>query len=158
MNEVSQGKILVVDDEAGMRDLLKLVLGGWGYTVLTAADGCEALSVAEREQPDLILLDIAMPKLNGMEACVQLRERPTTRNIRIIILTAYDTQSRLEESIVSGADDFLGKPINQVELRVRVASMLKVKDIPGDVERLEAYIKHMREMRAELARAPESFN
>lgn len=140
-------KILVVDDEPAIREYLKMVLTETGYTVLVAADGREALPVAVQEQPDLILLDIMMPHLDGIATCQQLRERPTTRNLRIIMLTAYDTQDRLEESIVAGADDFLSKPINLTELRVRVEAMLKVKNMADEVDRLEAYIKSMKELR-----------
>jgi DNA-binding response OmpR family regulator len=150
---MSKAKILVVDDELPVRELLKEILTDWGYTVLTTGDGREALPIAVQEQPDLILLDIAMPELNGIETCKRLRERPTTKNIRVIILTAYDTANRPEDSIVVGADDFLGKPINQTELKIRVAAILKVKNIADDVERLEAYIRTMRAMRAELPKS-----
>ena len=92
-----------------------------------------------------------MPSLNGMETCKRLRERPTTRNIRIIILTAYDTRDRLEEAIAAGADDFLGKPIDLTELRIRVRSMLRVKDMHDEADRLEAYIKSMKALRAGVA-------
>jgi putative two-component system response regulator len=148
MSQPPTAKILVVDDEDAIREYLQQILTEWGYTVITAADGREALPVAVREQPDLILLDIAMPHLDGIETCKRLRERPTTRAARVIILTAYDTRDRLEESIAAGADDFLGKPINLTELRLRVTSMLKVKDTADAVERLEAYIRSLKELRA----------
>jgi putative two-component system response regulator len=140
-------KILVVDDEPYIREFLHQVLTDDGYTVVTAGDGEEALLVAEREKPDLILLDIKMPKLDGMATCQELRKRPVTKNCRIIMLTAFDTRDRLEESIVSGADDFLGKPVDLTELQVRVRSMLKVKDMADEVDRLEAYIKSMKDLR-----------
>jgi CheY-like chemotaxis protein len=147
MSTAKSAKILVVDDEPGIREYLQTVLGGWGHTVLTASDGQEALPLAAQEQPDLILLDIRMPNLDGIETCKRLREQPTTRNLRVIILTAYDTRDRLEDSIVAGADDFLGKPINLTELRIRVSSMLRVGSMKDEVDRLEAYIKSMQEMR-----------
>jgi DNA-binding response OmpR family regulator len=148
MSQPAPAKILVVDDEDAIREYLQQILIEWGYTVFTAADGRAALPVAVREQPDLILLDIAMPHLDGIETCKRLRERPTTRPARVIILTAYDTRDRLEESIAAGADDFLGKPVNLTELRLRVTSMLKVKGTADEVERLEAYIKSLKELRA----------
>jgi DNA-binding response OmpR family regulator len=144
-------KILVVDDEPSIREFLHHVLTDEGYEVLTADDGLTALPIAVTEQPDLILLDIMMPGLNGMETCKRLRERPTTSHIRVIILTAYDTRDRLEESIVTGADDFLGKPIDLTELRIRVRAMLKVKDMQDEVDRLEAYITSMKSLRQEAA-------
>jgi two-component system cell cycle response regulator len=149
MAQEKKGKILVVDDEAYIREFLHVVLTDDGYQVLTANDGLEALPIAVAEQPDLILLDIMMPGLNGMETCKRLRERPTTRNIRVIILTAYDQRERLEESIAAGADDFLGKPIDLTELRIRVRSMLKVRDMQDEVDRLEAYINSMKSLRQE---------
>ena len=148
---MTNAKILCVDDEPAIREFLHRVLTDEGYQVLTAGDGLEALPVAVKEQPDLILLDIMMPNLNGMETCKRLRERPTTRNIRIIILTAYDTRDRLEEAIAAGADDFLGKPIDLTELRIRVRSMLRVKDMHDEADRLEAYIKSMKALRAGVA-------
>jgi DNA-binding response OmpR family regulator len=89
-----------------------------------------------------------MPILNGMETCRRLRERPTTRNIRVIFLTAYDTRDRLEEAIIAGADDFLGKPVDITELLIRVRAMLKVKNLSDEVERLETYVKTMNDQRA----------
>ena len=148
MSAAKKSKILVVDDEAYIREFLHTVLTEEGYEVLTASDGQEALPVAVKEQPDLILLDIMMPNLDGMETCKRLRERPTTRNIRIIILTGYDTRDRLEESILAGADDFLGKPVDITELCVRVRSMLKVKDMSDEADRLESYINSMKELRS----------
>jgi DNA-binding response OmpR family regulator len=152
MGEERKPKILCVDDEPSIRELLYRVLSDEGYEVFTAGDGEEALATAVAQQPDLILLDIMMPKLDGMETCRRLRERPTTRNIRIIILTAYDTRDRLEETIRAGADDFLGKPIDLTELRIRVRSLLRVKDMADEVDRLEAYITSMRQMRDEPKR------
>ena len=151
MSDAKKSKILVVDDEPYIREFLRSVLTDEGYEVITASDGREALPIAVTEQPNLILLDIMMPDLNGMETCKQLRERPTTRNIRIIMLTGYDTRDRLEESILAGADDFLGKPVDITELRIRVRSMLKVNDMNDEVERLAAYITSMKELRASSA-------
>ena len=151
MSEAKKSKILCVDDEPPIREILYQVLTGEGYQVLTAGDGQEALAVAAKEQPDLILLDIMMPNLDGMETCRRLRAQPTTHRPRVIILTAYDMRERLEQAITAGADDFLGKPIDLTELRIRVRSMLKVKDMVDEVDRLEAYIKSMKSLRAERA-------
>ena len=147
MTQERKGKILCVDDEPSIREILHHVLTEEGYEVLTASDGQEALLVAVKERPDLILLDIMMPNLDGMETCRRLRAQPTTRHMRVIILTAYDMRERLEEAITAGADDFLGKPIDMTELRIRVRSMLKVKDMSDEVDRLEAYISSMKGMR-----------
>jgi putative two-component system response regulator len=151
MSEGKRTKILVVDDEPALRELMHQLLTEQGHVAVTAADGREALAVAERERPDLILLDIAMPVLDGLETCRQLRARPATRDIRIIMMTAYDSRDRLEDSIVAGADDFIGKPVNLTELQVRIGSMLKVKDMADEVARLEAYIKSLDQLRAQAA-------
>jgi DNA-binding response OmpR family regulator len=147
MSAAKKSKILCVDDEPAIRELLHRVLADEGYDVITAGDGREALQAVAQHPPDLILLDIMMPNLNGMETCRRLREQPATHNIRVIILTAYDQRDRLEESIAAGADDFLGKPIDLTELRVRVRAMLRVKDMSDEVERLEAYIRSMQSLR-----------
>ncbi len=147
MTNSQPAKILVVDDEAAIREYLQQVLGEWGYGVLTAPDGRAALPLAVQEQPDLILLDIMMPHLDGIETCRQLRERPTTRAIPVLILTSYDTPERLDESVAAGADDFLSKPINVAELRLRVRAMLRVKEMADRVARLEAYLRSVEQLR-----------
>lgn len=147
MADSRKAKVLVADDEPLIREFLHQVLTDSGYEVVTVADGVEALVAAERERPDLILLDIKMPNLDGLDTCRELRKRPVTKHCRIIMLTAYDTRDRLEESIVAGADDFLGKPVDLTELQIRVRSMLKVKDMADEVERLEAYIRSMQALR-----------
>jgi DNA-binding response OmpR family regulator len=151
MADEKKPKVLCVDDEPSIRELLHHVLTAEGYAVFTASDGLEALATAAKEQPDLILLDIMMPNLDGMETCRRLRQNPATQSIRVIILTAYDMRERLEEAITAGADDFLGKPIDMTELRIRVRSMLGVKSMQDEVDRLEAYIQSMKELRAHSA-------
>jgi DNA-binding response OmpR family regulator len=149
MSTPAKAKVLVADDEAVIRELLEKILTEEGYQVIAAADGQETVNKAIAEKPDLILLDILMPKFDGMEVCKRLRANAQTRNVRIIILTAFNTRDRLEDSIAAGADDFLGKPIDLLELKVRVRSMLKVKNISDQVERLLEYIKSMGAMRGE---------
>ena len=147
MNEPKKAKILVVDDELPLREFLTDVLTEEGYEIITAEDGLQAIDRAASEQPDLILLDILMPRLDGMATCKKLRSHPMTKNIRVIFLTAFNSRDRLEEAIDANADDFLGKPINTVELCVRVRSMLNVRHIPDEVDRLEEYVKTMKSLR-----------
>jgi DNA-binding response OmpR family regulator len=154
MTGEKRAKILVVDDEAALGDFLEQVLTADGYSVRRATDGRQALTVARAENPDLILMDIMMPNLNGIEACRQLRAQPATRDIPILMLTGYNTRDRLEESIIAGADDFLGKPVDLVELRVRVRAMLKVRDKLDEAARLEAYIQEMKRLRRPGATNP----
>src|SRR5580658_524587 len=142
-----RAKILVVDDEAAIREYEATLLGELGHEVLAAADGVEALRLAREKQPNLVLLDIMMPELSGIEVCRQLRADPRTRDIRVIVVSAVDAKRALEESIIAGADDFLAKPINSLELMVRVRSILRVRNILDEEERLEAYVKNLQAMR-----------
>jgi two-component system cell cycle response regulator len=148
MNDApTRARILVVDDEPAVREYETTLLSELGHEVLAAADGAEALELARTTQPHLVLLDIMMPELSGIEVCRQLRADPRTRDIRVIVVSAVDAKRALEESIIAGADDFLAKPIHALELMVRVRSILRVRNIPDEEERLEAYVKNLQAMR-----------
>jgi CheY-like chemotaxis protein len=148
MNEApTRARILVVDDEPAIREYEMTLLSELGHEVLIAADGAEALDLARAKQPHLVLLDIMMPELSGIEVCRQLRADPRTQDIRVIVVSAVDAKRALEESIIAGADDFLAKPIHALELMVRVRSILRVRNIPDEEERLEAYVKNLQAMR-----------
>jgi two-component system cell cycle response regulator len=140
-------RILVVDDEPAIREYETALLSELGHEVLAAGDGAEALELARAKQPHLVLLDIMMPELSGIEVCRQLRADPRTRDIRVIVVSAVDAKRALEESIIAGADDFLAKPIHALELMVRVRSILRVRNILDEEERLEAYVKNLQAMR-----------
>lgn len=142
-----RARILVVDDEAAIREYETSLLSELGHEVLAAADGAEALRLARERRPHLVLLDIMMPELSGIEVCRQLRADPRTRDVRIIMVSAVDAKRALEESIIAGADDFLAKPVHALELMVRVRSILRVRNIPDDGARLEAYVKNLQVMR-----------
>jgi DNA-binding response OmpR family regulator len=142
-------KILVVDDEADVRHLLKEILVAEGYQVVTAADGREALQLTLSEKPDLITLDCHMPKLDGLTLCKALRVSDETRNIPIIMLTGYNTREHLENCMNAGADDFLAKPLVVDEIRIRVRAMLKLKNVNDEVSRLQQYILSLREGRGQ---------
>jgi two-component system, OmpR family, alkaline phosphatase synthesis response regulator PhoP len=148
MNDAStRARILVVDDEPAIREYETTLLSELGHEVLVAADGAEALELARAKQPHLVLLDIMMPELSGIEVCRQLRADPRTRDIRVIVVSAVDAKRALEESIIAGADDFLAKPIHALELMVRVRSILRVRNILDEEERLEAYVKNLQALR-----------
>jgi DNA-binding response OmpR family regulator len=138
-------KILVVDDEALIRDMLREVLEGDGYRVITAADGRDALPMALNEKPDLILSDIRMPKLDGLTLCKALRVNPETKSIPIVMLTSYNTSEHMEAAMAAGADDFLPKPLNVEEIRIRVRSLLKLKHVTDEVQRLQQYVLALRQ-------------
>ena len=115
-------KILIVDDEKEIRDLIEIYLKSEGYETLKAADGEEALNILNREDPDLIILDIMMPKMNGIDACLKIREE---RQMPIIMLSAKSEDVDKILGLNMGADDYLTKPFNPLELVARVKSQLR---------------------------------
>jgi adenylate cyclase len=121
-----QPTILVVDDVAQNVRLLEAVLTSNGYTVTAAFSGPEALERVTVELPDLVLLDIQMPGMNGYEVCRRLREDPSTRFLPVVMITSSDTEVRVH-AIEAGADDFVTKPFNQQELLARVRSLVRIK-------------------------------
>ena len=120
-------KILVVDDEAKNVKLMEAQLAPRGYAVITAYSGEEAISQVEQEHPDLILLDILMPGMNGFEVCKKLKDDHNTSLIPIVIMTALGQVEDRIRGIEAGADDFLTKPVNHDELLARIRTALKMK-------------------------------
>lgn len=127
-------KILVVDDtEANLR-LLRALLTGAGYEVATAGCGAEGVEAAVRENPDLILLDIMMPDLTGFEVCQRLRAGHQTRETPVVFLTALHEMEDHMRAVDVGGDDVLTKPINKLELLLRVKSLLRLRELTREVE------------------------
>ena len=126
-------KVLVVDDTPHNVKLLADLLAVKGYQVATAVNGEEALSKVASDPPDLILLDVMMPGLSGYDVCRRLRSDPGTALLPIVLVTSLDPQSERVKGIEAGADDFLGKPINQAELFARVRSLLRIKALQDEV-------------------------
>jgi putative two-component system response regulator len=118
-------KVLVVDDVAANRELLQGYLADLGYDVREARDGVEALEAVDAEEPDLILLDIDMPRLDGIAVCEQLKAHPTRRLIPIVILTASNDRNTKLRGIAAGADDYLSKPFDSKELLIRTKVLLR---------------------------------
>ncbi|HEY0288584.1 MAG TPA: EAL domain-containing protein [Pseudomonas sp.] len=119
--------LLIVDDEVQVRKLLSVMLENQGYRTLTARSGEEALAMVEQEPPDLILLDIMMPGMNGYEVASRLKGSKTTANIPIIMLSALSDQRSRLRGLEAGAEDFLSKPVESVELWLRVRNLLRLK-------------------------------
>ncbi len=117
-------KILLVDDAETILMMERMILGKAGYDLLTAKDGQEAVSKAVAERPDLILMDIVMPKMNGFEACKQLRSQQATKAIPIILVTTRGEATNVESGFESGCDDYITKPINGLEVLTKVKSAL----------------------------------
>ncbi len=124
---MNNAKILVADDIKQNVKLLRVILTAAEYDVIEAYDGNEALEKARTENPDLILLDIMMPKLTGYEVCQRLRADGATKNIPIIMITALHEMGDRIKGIEAGADDFISKPFNKTELLARVKSLLQMK-------------------------------
>jgi DNA-binding response OmpR family regulator len=131
----AQAKILVVDDTDTNIKLLRALLKGAGYEVVTATCGQEGLTAASAEQPDLILLDIMMPDLTGYEVCQRLRATPETRHTPIVFLTALHEMEDHVKGMDVGGDDVLTKPINKLELLTRVKSLLRLRALAAEVQR-----------------------
>src|SRR5713101_9627538 len=123
----SQAKILVVDDEVDNVRLLEALLLRRGFEVVKARNGAEALQQVDREQPDLILLDVMMPIMDGFEVCKILKDNPETRLIPVVIMTALGQVEDRVKGIEAGADDFLTKPVHRDELLARIHTSLRLK-------------------------------
>jgi DNA-binding response OmpR family regulator len=133
-------KILVVDDNPGNVKLLNDLLTVKGYDVATASSGQEALAQIDADCPDLVLLDIMMPEMNGYEVCQKIRQNPATEMLPVVMVTALDASQDRIKGIEAGADDFLGKPVNQPELLARVRSLLRVKEYYDTIQDQKAQL------------------
>ena len=140
-----KSRILIADDNLPNSELLEAYLSDLDCEIAMAADGLETLNQVKAFQPDLILLDVMMPKLSGFEVCRKLKDDPATRRIMILMVTALNELGDIERAVQAGTDDFLSKPVNKLELVKRVENMLKLKDISDENERLRQYIEQMEE-------------
>ena len=117
-------KVLIVDDDAFIARLVQMKVEQLGYDVETACDGEEGLRKALAHQPDLILLDLMMPRMNGLEVCRRLRAEPAGRDIPIVMLTAKAQERDIEAGFAAGANDYLVKPFSPRELQARMRAIL----------------------------------
>ena len=133
-------KILIADDNQQNCELLDAYLSDEDYEIAMAYDGQQTLDRAGDWEPDLILLDIMMPKLSGYEVCQKLKADSQTRAIPILMVTALNEKNDIEKAVQAGCDDFLTKPVNQLELKTRVRSLLRVRHLTNERDRLLAYL------------------
>ncbi len=138
-----KNRILIVDDNQANCELLEAYLDGIACETAIAQDGQQALEMVSEFQPDLILLDVMMPKLSGFEVCKKLKSEPATSRIMILMVTALNELGDIERAVDAGTNDFLSKPVNRVELIKRVENMLQLKDVSDENERLRSYIQEM---------------
>jgi len=130
-----------------MREVLESILATEDVEVCKAVDGKDAVQKTLALKPDLILLDVGMPKLNGLTFCKAIRAGSETKNIPIIIVTSLTARGRLEECMEAGADDFVGKPFQMMDLLIRVRAMLKTADVSNHVERINQYLTAVHDLR-----------
>jgi len=121
---MAKKKVLIVDDEPNIVTALEYLLTKSGYEVAVAENGEEALAAVAREKPDLVLLDIMMPRLNGYEVCRRLRERPEWAGIKIVILSAKGREVDVSKGLALGADLYVTKPFSNTELVARINALL----------------------------------
>ena len=132
--------MLVVDDARINLELLKEVLNRDGHTVLTAADGVEALAVIERDRPEVVLSDVMMPEMDGYELCRAIKAHPATRLTPVVLVTSLQSREDRLKGIQAGADDFLVKPVNPHEVCARVRSLMRLKRYTDELDSAEAVI------------------
>ena len=145
MNKTPTPRILIADDNSANRELLEALLANIDCDTEFAVDGQDTLDKVKSFKPDLILLDVMMPKKNGFEVCRTVKSDPTTSRIMVLMVTALSELGDVERAVEAGTDDFLSKPVNSLEFQKRVKNMLKLKGTEDELERLRAYIREMEE-------------
>jgi CheY-like chemotaxis protein len=145
--DLSGSHILIVDDNIPNCELLEAYLSDDDYEIRSVHDGHAALEAVKEREPDLILLDIMMPRLSGYEVCQKLKCEDETRGIPVLMVTALNEMGDIEKAVAAGCDDFLTKPVNKLELRTRVRSLLRVRHLSNERDRLLAYLQEVEQSR-----------
>jgi CheY-like chemotaxis protein len=151
-----KNRILIADDNQANVELLEAFLAEMDCETEIAMDGQETLDKVNSFKPDLILLDVMMPKQSGFEVCKQIKSDAATKGIMILMVTALNELGDIERAVNAGTDDFLSKPVNKVELVKRVENMLRFKDVADEVERLRRYIERMEEPSEDTPEDPQT--
>jgi DNA-binding response OmpR family regulator len=134
-------KILIAEDNPEGAELLEAFLDGTDYDTEIAIDGDDTLKKVQSFQPDLILLDVMMPKISGFEVCKRLKAKPETRGIVILMITALDQHHDIDRGVEVGTNDFLTKPINKAELLLRIKAALASRQHANPLDQTLAYIE-----------------
>jgi CheY-like chemotaxis protein len=137
---VTQSTILIVDDNPQNVELLQAFLESLPVKIVTAVDGIDALAKVAEHNPDLILLDVMMPRMSGFQVCKKLKSDAKTKDIQILMVTALNELGDIEQASECGTDDFVSKPVNKVELQTRVKSLLRVRHLKSELERALTYL------------------
>ena len=135
-----QSTVLIVDDNPQNVELLLAFMESLPVKLEIAVDGVDALEKVAKHHPDLILLDIMMPRMSGFEVCRRLKSDPTTKDIQILMVTALNELGDIEKATECGTDDFVSKPVNKIELVTRVKSLLRVRHLKNELERALTYL------------------
>ncbi len=155
---MSKQTILVVDDEQDLLDLIEYNLKKEGYNVLKAENGVQGLEMAKEHSPNLVLLDIMMPKMDGIQVCEKMRSNPDLKSIPVIFLTARSDEKTEVEGLNTGADDFVTKPISTTKLLSRIKAVLRrYDDTQEEVNRLEVHDLEIDKDRYIVTRGKEEF-
>ncbi len=142
-DDLSACSVLLVDDNEHNLELLLAYMDDLGCELRSARDGVEALESVAAAKPDLILLDVMMPRMSGFQVCSRLKSDPATKGIPIVMVTALNEVSDVERAVESGADDFLTKPVNKLELTTRVRSLLKVGQLQRQLQQTLAELRRL---------------
>ena len=149
MNESNRNdampRVLIADDNPQNAELLDAHLDGIGYETRITANGEETLSAVKEWAPDVVLLDVMMPKLSGFEVCKRMKADPTTANTAVLMVTALDQPTDVARAFDAGTDDFLTKPIHKAELVLRVKALVEAKSEPTEVDRTLAYMRRVQQ-------------
>lgn len=143
-------RILIADDNVANRELLEAYLSDFQCELETSVDGQDTLDKVASFQPDLVLLDVMMPKLSGFEVCKQLKDNPDTSSVWVLMVTALNELGDIERAVAAGTNDFMSKPVQKIELLKRVEIALSQKGLKNEVERLQQYIKAMDDAQREM--------
>ncbi len=138
-----QSTVLVVDDNPQNVELLLAFLEELPVKVVTAVDGVDALEKVELHKPDLLLLDVMMPRMSGFQVCRKLKSDEHTRDIQVLMVTALNELGDIEQASECGTDDFVSKPVNKFELLTRVRSLLRVRHLKSELERALSYLNEV---------------